>query len=242
MTYVQGFMIPVTEANKAAYKKMAEETAPIFIDHGALRIVENWDNQVPKGATTDMYLAVRAEKDERVVFSWIEWESENACNDAHEKIMADERMQNPPEEMPFDGMRMVYAGFNVLGESGDGGSLGYVQGYVAPVAKEQRQPFSNMCATMREIAIDSGALHAVDSLSYDIEDGKVTDFKRAVDAEADEGVAFGFVEWASKEAHETGSAKMREDKRMTSLGGDLPVDGKRMIFGGFEVMLDTGHH
>ena len=239
MTYFQGFMIPVPEGNKESYRKMAQDVAPIFTDHGALRTVECWGNNVPRGETTDMYGAVAAKDQEHVVFSWIEWESEGACSKAHDSMATDERMQDPPEEMPFDGMRMIYSGFEKLGESGGGGKTGYVQGYVAPVANEKREAFSTMCATMRDIAIDSGALHAADGWAGKIEEGKITDFKRAVKAEAGEAIAFGYVEWPSKQAYEQGSAKMMEDKRMPGPGSDMPVDGKRMIFGGFEVMLDT---
>lgn len=239
MAYMQGFIIPVRSSNKAAYQKLAEEAAPIFTDHGAQRIVECWGDNVPKGETTDMYRAVAAEDGEQIVFSWIDWVSKEACDTAHEKMMSDERMQDPPDEMPFDGMRMIYTGFESLGENGKGGRVGYVQGYVAPVPQENRTAFAEMCATMREIAIDCGALHAADGLAGEIEDGKVTDFKRAVKAEAGEAIALGYVEWPSKAAFEDGSTKMRADSRMPAPGSDMPLDGKRLIFGGFEVMLDT---
>lgn len=239
MTYIQGFLLPVPEGKKDAYRKMAIDAAPVFTDHGAQRIVECWGDDVPRGETTDMYGAVKTEGDENVVFSWIDWESKDAFEKAHDGIANDERMQEPPDGMPFDGMRMIYAGFEMLGEKGDGGEMGYVQGYVAPVPKSNRKAFAEMCETMREVAIDSGALHAADGWSEDIENGKVTDFKRAVKAEDGEAVAFGFVEWPSKESYEKGSAAMREDDRMPPPGSDMPLDGKRLIYGGFEVMMDT---
>nr|WP_259371358.1 DUF1428 domain-containing protein [Parasphingorhabdus cellanae] len=132
---------------------------------------------------------------------------------------------------------MIYSGFELLGKHGQGGPTGYVQGYVAPVAKVKRKPFADMCATMREIAVDSGALHAVDGWAEEIEHGKLTDCKRAVKAETGEAIAFGFVEWPTKEAYERGSAKMREDTRMPPSDADMPVDGERMILGGFDVLL-----
>jgi len=239
MTYIQGFVIPVPSEKKQAYRKMAADVAPMFEELGARRIVECWGDEVPKGETTDMYGAVNAEGEENVVFSWIDWDSEEACQQAHEKMMQDERMQEPPDDMPFDGKRMIYAGFETLGEKGEGGKTGYVQGYVAPVPSDKRDAFAGMVAAMREMATDHGALRAVDGWSDKIEDGKVTDFKRAVKAEAGEAVAFGFTEWASKDAYEQGMAKMREDSRMPPPGSDMPVDGKRLIFGGFEVLLDT---
>lgn len=239
MSYIQGFVIPVRATNKAAYRKMAEESAPIFTDHGAQRIVECWGDDVPNGDTTDMYRAVAAENGEHVVFSWIDWESKQACDSAHDKMMTDERMQNPPNEMPFDGMRMIYTGFESVGESGKCGNAGYVQGYVAPVLQDKRDALAEICATMRNVAMDCGALHAVDAVADEIADGKVTDFKRAVKAKEGEAVAFGFVEWPSKKACELGSEKMRDDVRMPGPGTDMPLDGRRLIYGGFEVMLDT---
>lgn len=238
MTYIQGFLIPVPEAKKDAYRKMAEDAAPFFTEYGAQRIVECWGNALPRGKTTDMYRGVKAEENENVVFSWVKWESKTACDKAHETMMQDERMQMPAE-MPFDGARMIYAGFDVLGESGGGGATGYVQGYVAPVPRSNREAFVEMCATMRAVAIDCGALKAVDSWAENIEDGKVTDFKRAVEAENGEAVAFGYVEWPSKQAFDEGSLAMRADNRMPQPGSEMPLDGKRLIYGGFEVLLDT---
>ncbi len=236
MTYIQGFLVPVTPANKESYLKMATDVAPMFEEFGARRIVECWGENVPTGKTTDMYRAVNGEVGENVVFSWIDWGSKQACDQAHEKMMQDDRMKNMPETMPFDGMRMLFAGFETLGMSGDGGKTRYVQGYVAPVPKSNRQAFADMCATMREVALDCGALHAFDGWAEDIEDGKVTDFKQAVKAKDDEAVAFGFAEWPSKQACDEGSAKMHNDERMP---GEMPLDGMRLIYGGFEVMLDT---
>jgi uncharacterized protein YbaA (DUF1428 family) len=238
MAHLQGFVIPVPPANKEAYRSMAMEAAPFFTEYGSGRILEGWGEDVPRGTTTDLYGAVRAEGDENVVFSWIEWDSEEVCKQAHDAMMKDERMTMPPE-MPFDGKRMVFAGFDVLGESGAGGQTGYVQGYVAPVPRDNRNAFAEMCATMREVAIDSGALRAVDGWADDVAAGQVTDFKRAVQAKEGEAIAFGFVEWASKDAFEAGKAAMRSDDRMPKPGADMPFDGMRLIYGGFSVLLDT---
>jgi uncharacterized protein YbaA (DUF1428 family) len=240
MAYFQAFLIPVPESRKDAYSRMAHDVAPLFQEYGAERIVECWDDEVPRGQTTDMYRAVRAEAGERVVFSWIDWASREACDKAHDQMMSDERMQDPPDAMPFDGMRLTFAGFETLGAAGAGGSTGYVAGYVAPVRRERRKAFADMCATMRDVAIRCGALYAVDGWAENIEDGTLTDFKRAVKAESGEAVAFGYVEWASKAAWDQGSARMRQDDDRPPSGADLPLDGKRLIHGGFSVLLDTG--
>lgn len=238
MTFIQGFLVPVPEGNKQAYREMAASAVPLFEKHGMVRMVECWADDVPRGETTDMYRGVDAEEGEIVVFSWVDWGSKEAWQKAHKAFAEDEEMQEPPE-MPFDGKRMVFAEFDVIGEAGPGGESSYVQGYVAPVPKANRDAFAEMCNGMREVMVDHGALRAVDGWADSIADGKVTDFQRAVKAKEDEAVAFGFVEWASKAAFEEAMAKMHDDERMPPPGSEMPLDGKRLIYGGFDVLLDT---
>lgn len=239
MSYIQGFLLPVPQDKREAYREMAESAVPFFEKHGAGRMVETFAADVPHGQVTDMYRAVAAEDGEAVVFSWIDWESEESCKAASAAMESDPEMKMPAE-MPFDPRRMIYVGFEKLGESGAPAKAGYVQGYVAPVPKANKEAFARMCATMREVMVDHGALHAVDTWAVDISDGKVTDFKRAVAAKQGEAIAFGFVEWQSKEAFERAQPKVRGDERMPPPGSAMPLDGKRMIFGGFDVIVDSG--
>jgi len=76
MTYIDGFVAAVPQANKAAYRDHAREALPLFKDHGAARMVENWGDDVPAGKVTDFHRSVRKKDDEAVVFSWIEWPSQ----------------------------------------------------------------------------------------------------------------------------------------------------------------------
>ena len=71
----------------------------------------------------------------------------------------------------------------------------------------------------------------------DVPDGKVTDFRRAVQAEDGETVVFSWIEWPSKAVRDAGMAKLMADPRMQS--NDPPFDGKRMIYGGFATLFDT---
>ena len=117
-SYVQGFLIPVPETRREDYRKMAEDAWGMFQDYGALRLVEAWGDDVLKGKQTDFRRAVKAEPDEKVVFSFIEWPSRDVCDAAQEKMMQDERMKMP-DNMPFDAKRMIYGGFTpvvTLGE------------------------------------------------------------------------------------------------------------------------------
>jgi uncharacterized protein YbaA (DUF1428 family) len=109
--YTDGFVLPVSEQNKDAYRAMAQKAAIVFQDYGATRVVEAWGDDVQPGKVTDFYRAVQAEEGEKVVFSWIEWPSKEARDEGWQKVMADERMKPDHDNMPFDGKRMFWGGF-----------------------------------------------------------------------------------------------------------------------------------
>ena len=112
MTYVDGFVAAVPTENRDLYRKIAEEAAAIFKEHGALRVVECWGTDVPHGAVTDFHHAVEAKEGETIIFSWIVWSSKEARDLGNEKVMNDPRMKM--EEAPFDAKRMIYGGFEVM--------------------------------------------------------------------------------------------------------------------------------
>lgn len=114
MKYVDGFVVAVPAENKEAYREMAAKAAPLFKEFGALRIVECWADDVPNGTLTDFRLAVKAEENEEVVFSWIEYPSRAVRDEANQKMMNDPRMKEFGESMPFDGKRMIFGGFSPL--------------------------------------------------------------------------------------------------------------------------------
>lgn len=112
MTYIDGFVVPVAKSRKDEYRKAAAKAGAIFKECGALKVVECWGDDVPHGKLTDFYGAVRAEPDETVVFSWVIWPSKAVRDEASKKLMADTRMK--ADEMPFDGKRLIYGGFEPL--------------------------------------------------------------------------------------------------------------------------------
>lgn len=116
MSYIDGFVVPVPAGNKAAYKAMAEQTLVLFREFGATRVVECWGDDVPDGKVTDFKGAVKAESDEIVVFSWVEWPDKATRDAGQTKMMEDPRMKAMMENsaVPFDGKRMIYGGFAVL--------------------------------------------------------------------------------------------------------------------------------
>jgi uncharacterized protein YbaA (DUF1428 family) len=112
MTYIDGFVVPVPMGNKEAYREMAAKAVPIFKEHGATRMVECWGNDLPDGKVTDFKMAVKAEPGENVVFSWLVWPSKAVRDEGMKKVMADPRLAMT--EMPFDGKRMIFGGFDIL--------------------------------------------------------------------------------------------------------------------------------
>src|SRR3546814_148981 len=110
MAYVEGFVCAVPAQNKEAYRKHAADAAPLFKEFGATRMVETWGDDVPDGKVTDFKGAVKAEQNEVVVFSWIEYPDKAARDAANAKIMSDPRMKDMGASMPFDGRRMIYGG------------------------------------------------------------------------------------------------------------------------------------
>ncbi|MDO9521324.1 MAG: DUF1428 domain-containing protein [Pseudohongiella sp.] len=115
MSYIDGFVIAVPRANKQAFIDHAKMADAVFLEMGALRVLECWGDDVPDGKVTDFKGAVKATADEQVVFSWIEWPDKATRDAAFEKMMSptneDPRMDPAKNPMPFDGKRMIFGGF-----------------------------------------------------------------------------------------------------------------------------------
>src|ERR1700712_4847531 len=111
MSYIDGIVIPVAAANRAAYLEHAAKTAAMLKEHGASAVTECWGDDVPDGKVTSFPLAVKCEPGEVVVFSWITWPSRAARDEGWKKVMTDPRMQDGSMPVPFDGKRMIYGGF-----------------------------------------------------------------------------------------------------------------------------------
>ncbi|MFM5893434.1 MAG: DUF1428 domain-containing protein [Novosphingobium sp.] len=115
MSYIDGFVIPCPKDRKQAFVDHATRTDAMFLELGALRIVECWADDVPNGTLTDFRMAVKTEEHEEVAFSWIEWPDKATRDAAFAKLMDPENNDprvsmatNPP---PFDGKRMIFGGF-----------------------------------------------------------------------------------------------------------------------------------
>lgn len=114
MTYVDGYVLAVPTAKRNIYQQYAAETAEVFKEHGALKSVECWGDDVPDGKLTSFPMAVQRKDDETVVFSWIVWPSKDVRDKGMKLAMADPRFKPDKNPMPFDGKRLIYGGFEVI--------------------------------------------------------------------------------------------------------------------------------
>jgi uncharacterized protein YbaA (DUF1428 family) len=111
--YTDGFVVPVPEGKREAYREMAAKMAKVFREKGATRVIESIADDVNHGEVTDFYRAVKAEDGETVVFSFIEWPDKATRDEAWKAIMADESLK-PDGDMPFSGQRMFWGGFEPI--------------------------------------------------------------------------------------------------------------------------------
>ena len=117
--------------------------------------------------------------------------------------------------------------------------MGYIDGMVIPVpAGNSREAYVAFARRTAPIFKDHGATRVVDCWADDVPDGKVTDFRRAVQAADGETVVFAWIEWPDKATRDAGMKKVGEDPRMLPGSEPIPLDGRRMIVGGFEVVAD----
>ena len=118
MSYVQGFLLAVPDANKSAYTEIAKASAKVFRDNGALSVMEAWGADVPDGKVTSFPMAVKLEAGETVVFSWIIWPDKATADSGMAASMPqlEALMGSDMSKMPFDGTRMMWGGFEPIVE------------------------------------------------------------------------------------------------------------------------------
>jgi uncharacterized protein YbaA (DUF1428 family) len=112
MPYVDGFVLAVPKDKVEAYKALARTACDVWKEHGALDYAECIGDDVPYGELTSFPRAVMAREDEVVIFSWIVYRDRQHRDAVNKKVMEDPHFKGV--EMPFDGKRMIYGGFEVL--------------------------------------------------------------------------------------------------------------------------------
>lgn len=114
----------------------------------------------------------------------------------------------------------------------------YVEGFIAAVPTANKDAYLEHASGFAPLIQEFGAARMVESWGDDIPDGKVTDFRKSVQARDDETVVFSWFEYPDRAARDAANAKMMSDPRIEQMGADMPFDGKRMIMGGFETIVD----
>ena len=115
--------------------------------------------------------------------------------------------------------------------------MSYIEGFVIAVPKANKQKFIDHANKGDSVFVELGATRILECWGDDLPDGKVTDFRRAVQANDDEAVVFSWIEWPDKATRDAAMGKMEDlmknDPRVGPESNPMPFDGKRMIYGGF---------
>ena len=115
MPYVDGFIVPVPKKKVDAYRRLARKAGKIWKEYGALEFKECIADDVKKGKWTSFPRSVKLKPTETVIFSYIVYKSRKDRDRINAKVMKDNRIAGMDmKDMPFDGRRMIYGGFNVL--------------------------------------------------------------------------------------------------------------------------------
>ena len=120
--------------------------------------------------------------------------------------------------------------------------MSYIDGFVIAVPTARKQEFIDHAGKADSVFKELGATRILECWGDDVPDGKLTDFRRAVQAKEDETVVFSWIEWPDKETRDAAMSRMDElvktDDRFNSEKNPMPFDGKRMIFGGFAPVVE----
>ncbi len=117
--------------------------------------------------------------------------------------------------------------------------MSYVDGFVTPVLTAQKEAYRVHAETAAHMFKEFGALSVVECWADDVPEGEVTSFSLSVQRRAEETVVFSWVVWPSKAARDEGWARMMADDRMSLETMRGLFDGKRLIYGGFEPIVEV---
>ena len=118
--------------------------------------------------------------------------------------------------------------------------MAYVDGFVVPVPKKNLKAYRSMARKAGKVWKEHGALEFRECVADDVKVGKWTSFPRSVKLKPTETVMFSYIVYKSRAQRDRVLAKVMKDKRLAKMMNPkaMPFDGKRMIFGGFKVMVD----
>jgi uncharacterized protein YbaA (DUF1428 family) len=116
--------------------------------------------------------------------------------------------------------------------------MNYLDGFVAAVPVANKEAYLKHAQDAAVVFKEYGALSVVESWGDDVPEGKVTSFPMAVKREASEAVVFSWIQWPSKALRDSAWEKVMADPRMDLAHNPMPFDGKRMIYGGFQIIME----
>ena len=114
----------------------------------------------------------------------------------------------------------------------------YIDGFVAAVPTANKQKFIDHAEKGDSVFVELGATRVLECWGDDVPEGSVTDFRRAVKAEDGETVVFSWIEWPDKATRDAAMPKVMEDPRLHPDQNPMPFDGKRLVYGGFEPVVE----
>ena len=116
--------------------------------------------------------------------------------------------------------------------------MDYVDGFVAAVPIANKSAYIEHARQFADVFKEYGATRVVECWGDDVPPGEKTSFLSAVQCEEGEAVVFSWVIWPTKAVRDAGMARMEQDERMSSENNPMPFDGSRLIYGGFEMVVD----
>jgi uncharacterized protein YbaA (DUF1428 family) len=118
--------------------------------------------------------------------------------------------------------------------------MAYVDGFVLPLPKKNLDAYRQMANKAGAIWREHGALQFRECIADDVKPGKLTSFPQSVNLEDDETVVFSWIVYESRAHRDEVNDKVMKDARMADMmkPESMPFDGKRMIYGGFEMLID----
>ena len=117
--------------------------------------------------------------------------------------------------------------------------MNYVDGFAAAVPTANREIYRQHAEKAAVVFKEYGALNVVECWGDDVPEGKLTSFSMAVKREADETVVFSWITWPSRQVRDEAWKKVMADPRLKPDANPMPFDGKRLIYGGFEVIVEA---
>jgi uncharacterized protein YbaA (DUF1428 family) len=117
--------------------------------------------------------------------------------------------------------------------------MDYIDGFVLAVPTANREIYRKHAAEAAPLFKKHGALRLVECWGDDVPDGKLTSFPMAVQRKPDETVVFSWIVWPSKQVRDEGMKKVMEEPSIKESFDSMPFDAKRMIYGGFQTIVDA---